>query len=267
MGRKPVLRPKGGGGRSGAGLSGPGPDGELKAGPPGYFALSKSWWASFVFLLPLLALYEVGALAMGADTNAMAHVAKLGLFLFRDWAAVVFNSVVMCVIVWSLFKLARNDALRWTVFPVMLAEAVFWGVVLAPLVQWIYTGQMEAPALPGDLSRLWRKAVAAAGAGVYEELLFRGGILTLMWRICRDVLKMAKWAAPIVAVLAAALVFSAFHFVDPAVTSWWAVVGWSWRLFYIRFLAGTLLGALFAWRGLGIVAYAHATFNILVFCA
>ena len=248
----PVLRPR---------------EGDESKPRPGYFAVSRSLSASLLFLLPLLAFYEIGVLAIGADTNAMAAVARWPFFVFGDKAALAFNLAVMVACLVAFFVLHRKGGLRWTVFPVMFVEAVLWGALLAPFLGFLLTGRLAAPVLPTSFQGLGRKAVAAAGSGAYEEIVFRLGLLGGLYLIAVKVLATKRWPAAITALLVASVVFSVFHFVDPFTTDLFQSIHWDWPLFYFRLAAGAVLGALYLWRGLGIVAYAHAVYNILVFCS
>lgn len=248
---EPLLRPK---------------EDEGASRRPGYLAISRGVPASLLFLLPLLALYEIGVLAIGADTNAMAPVARWPFFVFGEKAALAFNLAVMIAVLIAFFALRRKGGLRWSVFPVMFVEAVFWGALLAPFLQLLLSGRFAPPVLPLTFDGLGRKAVAAAGSGAYEEIVFRFFLLGGLWLIGTRVLKMKRGVAAVVSLLLAAVIFSVFHFVDPLTTDFTQSVHWDWPLFYYRFAAGASLGALYLWRGLGIVAYAHAVYNILVFC-
>ena len=64
---------------------------------------------------------------------------------------------------------------------------------------------------------------------------------------------------PIVRILLAALLFSAFHDVGP--------YGDPWALpsFTFRFLAGLAFSLLFLVRGFGIAAWTHALYDVLLF--
>ena len=68
-----------------------------------------------------------------------------------------------------------------------------------------------------------------------------------------------RWVVPIATVLSAVL-FSLAHHEGVGI----GTDPWSWGLFGIRALLGALLGAIFWWRGLGIVVYTHALYNIAV---
>jgi membrane protease YdiL (CAAX protease family) len=98
----------------------------------------------------------------------------------------------------------------------------------------------------------------AVGAGIFEELLFRGLVCFGLFRVVRHVLGADRWSAGAVAVVVSAFLFSAYHH--------WGAGGEAWDAarFTFRFHAGVLLGVVFLTRGLGIAALAHGFYDALV---
>jgi len=112
---------------------------------------------------------------------------------------------------------------------------------------------VQAPAPVGI--GLGSQLVLSLGAGIYEELLFRvllvSGLLALGMR-----LGWKRPAAVSVAVVLAALIFSAFHYVGP--------LGDTFTLasFTFRAVAGLILSGLYVARGFGIAAWSHALYDV-----
>jgi membrane protease YdiL (CAAX protease family) len=101
-----------------------------------------------------------------------------------------------------------------------------------------------------------RTRVGFLGAGIYEELLFRLILLSLvLWLLHWS--KLPRWAQILLAVVITSLLFSAAHYVggrEPIL----------WFSFVFRFLAGVFFALLFLCRGFGIAVGAHAGYDILV---
>ena len=97
--------------------------------------------------------------------------------------------------------------------------------------------------------------VVSLGAGLYEELLFRvllvSGLIWLFRRV--GLTPPARIGA---AILASALIFSAFHYIGP--------YGDELTLgsFTFRAIAGVLLSGLYVARGFGIAAWTHALYDV-----
>jgi membrane protease YdiL (CAAX protease family) len=98
--------------------------------------------------------------------------------------------------------------------------------------------------------------ILCLGAGIYEELVFRLILLTVLTLLVKDLLQFPAKLATLVVVLASALVFSGYHYLGPEV--------FQWRTFAFRTLAGIYFGVLFLTRGFGVTAATHAAYDILV---
>jgi len=108
-----------------------------------------------------------------------------------------------------------------------------------------------------------RGLVGFLGAGVYEELLFRLVLLSLVaWTVRR--LGATDRPSVVVAVLLTSLAFAAAHYVGP----YGEPLDWHsfefWFSFVFRSLAGVFFSVLFVYRGFGIAAGSHAGYDILV---
>jgi len=214
--------------------------------------------ASLVFIVPLLVLYEAGVMMAHATPNAMEHVIKSPFFVFGSQGVMVFNLAAIVALSVALASLVRGQALRWSVFPVMLAESLLYASLLHPLVRLALYQELWAPIAPRVFDGFWFKAATAAGAGVYEEIAFRGLLLAGMVWVGERVLKAPRALNVVASVLLSSAVFSAWHFVE--------VGGAAWEPFLYRLVAGAALGAIYLARGLGVAAYTHALFNVIVFC-
>jgi CAAX prenyl protease-like protein len=235
----------------------------------GYLRRSRSAWYSFLFVLPLLALYHVGVVVtnLGQGTTvvngaeallqAALHALGAGGWFTSGW----FLAAVAGLWIYRKDATARTEALQPRTFALMLGEsivyaALFGGVVaniVRALMPWVHTGLQLGPSLGVE-----RSLALSLGAGLYEELVFRligmGGLYWLLRRFT----KVSEMAAAFTAVVVSSLIFSLFHYVGP--------MGDSFQLasFVFRFVAGVVLAALFRWRGFGIAAYTHALYDVLV---
>ena len=107
--------------------------------------------------------------------------------------------------------------------------------------------------------------VLCLGAGIYEELVFRLIILTVLSLVIKDLLLFPARMTGMTVVLLSAVMFSAYHYLGSEAFHWHAVA--SWRTFAFRTLAGIYFGVLFLTRGFGVTAATHAAYDILVLLA
>ena len=107
------------------------------------------------------------------------------------------------------------------------------------------------------------KIITAIGAGIYEELVFRLILICLLMLFFQDILHLSRGNSIVLSVLISAFLFSVHHhihfingrfgFGEP-----FAIVPFTFRI-----LAGAYFAGIFAVRGFGIVAGAHAFYDII----
>jgi hypothetical protein len=247
--------------------------------PPGafrrYLEASRRLSAGYAFLAPLLAVYHLGVMRWPQQRNGAQPIFEQLFHQLTHLGSAFFLFVALglfCLALWRMHSRAIHVP---GLFVLMLAEALAWAGVLV-LVAWLVPvgalqvagesvpgaqgGSVLAAEAPPWLHRIEEIApelVACAGAGVYEEALFRlvlcGGLILVFGVVFRG---HVGWVVPL-AVLASALLFSWAHH---------AIGGEPFRrgVFWLRALMGVLLGGIYWARGLGIVTWTHALYNVAV---
>jgi membrane protease YdiL (CAAX protease family) len=234
----------------------------------GYWQAARQARYALLFALPLLLLYE--GLSFALTQSAYAGV--------RNGADVLLKTLFVAfggrhgLAVFSLLLVGVGGALVWRdtrrhpgrlerrYFGLMLAESVVYAALLGGVVSTL-TSLLLSPMLSAAQGAapvrlgLGSQLVLSLGAGLYEELLFRVLLVSgLLWLGLR-----LGWRRPIAvvaAVILAALIFSAFHYVGP--------MGDTFTLpsFTFRAIAGLLLSGLYVARGFGIAAWSHALYDV-----
>jgi hypothetical protein len=105
-------------------------------------------------------------------------------------------------------------------------------------------------------SSLSEMMVLAVGAGVYEELVFRLGSMTLLSLLFENLFQMHRGWAILLMVVVSALMFAGYHY-QPGGESF------SYQTFAFRTAAGIYFGVLFWRRGFGITCGTHAAYDIM----
>ncbi len=233
----------------------------------GYWSVSAEPLTSLVFIAPLLVLYEVGVLLVGAE--AARNGADVWLRQFLAWAGFGQYFLLPVLTVAILLGWHHTTGRPWRV-----PRGIYWGMtvecgLLAVCLLLIshLQGALLAAMLPGTVApsvgASWSLSVTAGtvnllvafiGAGIYEELLFR---LILLSLIAATVYRLgaARQTSWLVAVVISSVLFSAAHYIseDFALSS-----------FLFRFSAGAFFSLLYVYRGFGITAGTHAAYDILV---
>jgi len=232
----------------------------------GTFPLSAAWKRyapearrpiySLIFLFPLVATYEFGAILIYSHAWAPRQLVAqsiiqklLGWFGARGvWLPAVL--LLGTLLIWHLLKKDSWRIHGW-VLPLMALESV---ALTAPL--FVLAQVMSFQCLGATCPDIRHGLVLAIGAGVYEELVFRlyllGGLLYLFEKALRTPRRVAATSA----ILIASVLFAACHF---------APIGGealTWRQFLLFFLSGIYLGLIFLSRGIGIAAGCHGAFNL-----
>ena len=210
-----------------------------------------------IFILPLLTAYEVGVLFYRDRLLAPRHLETL-LQLFGATADFLPALLLVAVLlIWH--GLSRQ---KWHVdggaLLGMLGESVLGMIPLIGLGMLTHRllGPVALAARSSGQIALAEQVLWGIGAGIYEEFLFRLAAIGLIMFVCVDVLRAPKRAMSVVAVIAASVLFSLYHFLGPEV--------FDWHLFVFRAFAGLYLAVLYVARGFGIAVGAHACYNIIV---
>jgi membrane protease YdiL (CAAX protease family) len=240
-----------------------------------YWVQSRQPLVSLIFIAPLLAVYEVGVVGLGA--NAIRNGADIWLRGFLELLDFGQYFLLPALVVGILLGWHYTTRQAWRVPRGVLSGMCVECAALAGCL-WVVS-QAEAWILQAAVATVMSLGHAAAvapgnsgslagfigffGAGVYEELLFRLMLLPAMaWGIRH--LGAPHRSATVLAVLASSAVFAAAHYVgrygEPILVRDFAF----WYGLIFRFLAGVFFSVLFVVRGFGIAAGTHAGYDILV---
>ncbi|MDB5392102.1 MAG: amino terminal protease self-immunity [Planctomycetaceae bacterium] len=234
-----------------------------------YWTAARSPLCCLIFLIPLLAAYEVGIIWLGGTNPEFLR--NGADYWMRVWLEQQGSPLP-----WLLPFLVVATLLSWQVagkFPYtcrletlvgMAAESLLFACVLLLLAQgqeWLfrtYFGPVDlaitnrALAYP-SLARI----VSFLGAGIYEEVLFRLLAIPVAQVAFRVLLVPPRYTLS-ASILATSLLFSLAHYLGPAADTF------STYSFLFRSLAGVFFALLFVIRGFGITVGAHAGYDLLV---
>lgn len=234
-----------------------------------YLRTSKTLTYSYLFALPLVLLYEIGiflvnngspfGVRIGADIMLKRVLSLIGLdntLLFAVFILVAGIGVFF-------YERRHNLKIIPRYFAYMLAESAVYALVIGTLVA-IFVGQLFGMALlpalqvPGEPgSSVGAGLVLSLGAGVYEELIFRVFLVTLLYAALQ-LASIDDRIRYIIAAVIGGLIFSAVHYTGS--------LGDLFTLssFTFRFLMGLALNGIFLLRGFGVAAMTHALYDVFV---
>jgi membrane protease YdiL (CAAX protease family) len=242
--------------------------------PADYLNRTRALPVNLLFLMPWVLVYQLALFFTRSpvDNAAAAWLRALVAALGRDGLVLVTLGVALglCAVVLARARDATRDR---GIFGGMLLEGLCYGACLGTaasvLADGLPMGRLVEIARParaaGEALQEMRFDIQdlglAVGAGIFEELLFRGVLLCGLHALLRHALGTDRVTAAVCAVLLSAYVFSDYHH--------WGATGepYDARVFAFRFHAGVLLGAVYLARGLGIAAFAHGFYDVLVLSA
>ncbi len=233
-----------------------------------YWRESRRPLTSLAFILPALAIYEIGVLLLGPRT--LRNGADLWLRELLELFGL--GQYFLLPVLTAALLMAWHHTTResWQVsagvLAGMLLECVVMGLVLVAigrlqgsLLQSL-SGTGSHPVVSQWSMRHWSAAgrtVGFLGAGIYEELLFRLTLLPIVagcWQLAGGSRRLRLMAAIVVT----SVIFSGAHYFGLQGERFEAYS------FLFRFLAGGFFGVLFVYRGFGIAAGTHALYDIFV---
>jgi len=204
--------------------------------------------ASFVLIAPLIFAYELGVLFVGrvngADVVTRAVYGSLG----REPYLLLYAAIAIGFLVW-IRRTHRWGSLRAEIAVPVILEAAIYALTLGAVLT-LVVHRLLGLGLGSDL-------VSALGAGVHEELVFRLGLFAggaaLLART-----GMADRPRVIAALVLSSLGFAAAHHLGAHGEPW------SSHAFAYRAFAGLAFGAIFWFRSLAHVVYAHVLYDLVV---
>jgi hypothetical protein len=208
-------------------------------------------------VLPLWLAYEALRWWLAPeDRNGAEALLLQQLRLFGGFGHHVISIAFAVLLLAAARSLLRRRVPWLRVTGVIALEGTVYALMLGPLAQALASSAASVLAAAREAT-LGADLVGSLGAGIYEELVFRLGLMSaLVWLGAQAVRawSLPRWLAGAFAVLVSALVFSWFHHLcgQP----------FDHGVFVYRTMAGVLLGLLMWARGYGVCVYTHAVYDV-----
>jgi hypothetical protein len=234
-----------------------------------YLAASRAPRYSVLFALPLLLLYEAAAFFSNGSAYAGvrngADVLLKGAFIYLGGrnGLLVFDLLLFGIGAWLIIRDRKRNRgpMQGRVFTMMFFESVVYAALFGIVVGRLTALVLGAPRLlqiGGGRLDLTTQLVTSLGAGIYEELLFRVIITGGLVFIARVLLGLEGARGKILAVIVSALIFSAFHYIGSLGDQFTV------QSFVFRAIAGVAFSALYVTRGIGVTAWTHALYDVML---
>jgi len=218
------------------------------AGP--YWVQSRGPLASLVFVAPLLILYEVGVPLLGIPRNGADAALQWTLETLGLGQHFVPASLLICILLGWHYLSRQPWQLSGGTISAMAVESLLLGVGLKVV------SLIQDAFIPLGLGANLKASIGFLGAGIYEELVFRLILLSLLiWAF--GYAKLSRRWSLVAAVALSSLLFAAAHHIGPHGEALLC------SRFAFRTLAGVFFAVVFLYRGFGIAAGSPAVYAIL----
>lgn len=214
--------------------------------------------------MPLLFLYELLIRLSQPDSVYIVRI-SVDIWFKTIFSALGVNAIsatfLVAAIIGAVILYVKREelpALNKKYFGFMLAESIFYallvGLSIGIFIELMLN--MNAGNALEQLSKFQLFALSL-GAGLYEELFFRVILVSGLVFLFTTFFKSEK-TTYILAVIIAALLFSAVHYVGQFGDIF------TFKSFLFRFLFGLALNIIYVTRGFGIAAWTHALYDLFV---
>lgn len=243
----------------------------LPLAPQTYWDSTKRPLQCLLFLLPMVIAYELGMIAVKGefyDGQRSALAARQILYWLFNLFGVTGYYLPGLALIAVLFvqHLASRDPWRVAPQPLlgMAGESVLLALPLLLLNQWLPSLQAVYAPGPSPTTSFASTAeldnlLLSIGAGLYEELVFRLIVITLITLVLTDLARIRQGTSMALAVIVSSLLFAAHHYhpigADP----------WSSKEFAFRAAAGGYLACVFVLRGFGLAVGCHVIYDVMAF--
>jgi membrane protease YdiL (CAAX protease family) len=241
----------------------------------GYLGAARHPWCSFLFLLPLIVVYEGGVFWLAADApdeirNGADVWLRKALESYGVRPVLAAPGLVLgLLLMWSFLRWADKPPRAIIVVLGMALESLLLGAILQSISlnfpEILQRTGLDFP-LAIDLNltqdRL-AKIVTFVGAGIYEETLFRFLLFGIGGLILRLAFVPGLFAIPLAAILSS-LLFALAHHIPPGGEPFDPTQAKDRYIFLLRTAQGLFFCLIYWLRGFGIAVGAHAAYDIIV---
>lgn len=219
--------------------------------------------SSLVFLLPMVVIYEIGTYIFAGSVSEAVESRVIAFQLLRHFfglfGATSFYLPGLAVpVILAAWQLATGGhwRIRWRTVLLMGVESLMLAIPLVVLshAATSYEQAVQLVASAGA-DRWFGDLLLSIGAGIYEELVFRLILISVLSVVLMDLARVPEGPAIFVILMISAVAFSLCHYLGPE--------RFAWASFMFRTVAGGYLAGVFILRGFGIAVGCHVTYDLL----
>lgn len=232
-----------------------------------YWRVSQHPLQCLIFLSPFIFFYELGTILWAHNPETGVTLFNIGrsiLKQFFEWFGLTgyYLPGLIVVAVLLAWHVVKRDPwkLEPKVYPLMLGESV--ALALPLFVFLTVIGRLIAPMASTEGTAdapTHLQLVFIAGAGIYEEMLFRLIGIALLHMIFVDILGLPDRIGSGITIALTSIAFALCHFISTE-----SYAAFTWVKMLQLTLAGVYFALVYITRGFGVVAGTHTCYDLTV---
>ncbi len=223
-----------------------------------YINSSKTFFFSFLFVTPVLFIYEFLFFFKYRTENYLRNPFDSLIFnnilVFDKYSQLIFLLIFSVFAIYTILNEFRSiNDVKIFYFFLMFLESFAWGTILYYLM---FNFEMLILSVNINNSIL-DNIYLSIGAGIWEELVFRLVGINILVKLL-FLYEYSLTYSYIVSIILTSIIFSFAHYSGSFGELF------SFATFLYRFIAGVMLGIIYSIRGYGITVYTHIFYNTAI---
>ena len=229
-----------------------------------YFNYSKNILISIISIFPFIVLYEIICFSYFKNTNYQirnsADVIIRDFFsYFGNYSDIAYSLSLAATLIF-IFYIKKNSnsvfKIKYNYLGLMLFEGLLFGCILLLLLNDNSIFVLNSLTYQ---NHLLLNLYLCIGAGVWEEILFRVILFSLLYNFISYINKgKYDYINLFFAVILSSVLFSLFHYIGVNADSY------NISSFIIRFIGGVFLSVIYFYRGFGIASISHISYDFIL---
>ena len=228
-----------------------------------YFNNSKNVIVSLGFIIPFLVLYELICFFYFVGENYQirnsADVIIRDFFNIFGPIADQFYALTLVAVLFFIFFVHKSEKnkfpIKYNFLIIMLIEGILLGFLMLVLLN-----NSSIFSTPKYLyqDNLLLNLYLCIGAGIWEEILFRLFIFSILFTLLGSIFKEKAILQIFLSLIVSSILFSLFHYIGNNADIF------QLNTFIIRFIGGFVLGVIYFYRGFGISVMTHISYDFIL---